>query len=90
LGDALPNNRRPNASKTALAGLLADRHRLPLLKVARILTALSKRRRDNYVLPLRRRGGEMKAGWADSLIRRIREYSYPASRKNVLLTGSMK
>ena len=43
--------------------------------VARILAALSKRRRDDYVLPLRRRGGEMKAGWADSLIRKIREYS---------------
>ena len=43
--------------------------------VARILAGLEKRRRDDYVLPLRRRGGEMKAGWADSLIRKIREYS---------------
>ena len=43
--------------------------------VARILAGLEKKRRDVYVLPLRRRGGEMKAGWADSLIRKIREYS---------------
>jgi integrase len=43
--------------------------------VARILAGLEKRRRDAYVLPLRRRGGEMRAGWADSLIRKIRKYS---------------
>jgi integrase len=43
--------------------------------VARILAGLEKKRRDVYVLPLRRRGGEMRAGWADSLIRKIRKYS---------------
>jgi len=43
--------------------------------VGRILGGLEKKRRDDYVLPLRRRGGEMKAGWADSLIRKIRKYS---------------
>jgi len=44
--------------------------------VARILAGLEKKRRDLYVLPLRRRGGEMRAGWADSLlIRKIRKYS---------------
>jgi integrase len=43
--------------------------------VARILAALAKRRRDDFVLPLRRRGGMMKAGWADSLIRKIRKFS---------------
>jgi integrase len=43
--------------------------------VAGILADLERRRRDAYVLPLRRRGGQMKAGWADSLIRKIRKYS---------------
>jgi integrase len=43
--------------------------------VARILAGLEKKRRDVYVLPLRRRGGQMRAGWADSLIRKIRKYS---------------
>lgn len=43
--------------------------------VARILAGLEKKRRDEYVLPLRRRKGEMRAGWADSLIRKIRKYS---------------
>jgi len=43
--------------------------------VARLLAGLEKKRRDDYVLPLRRRGGERRAGWTDSLIRKIREYS---------------
>ncbi len=33
------------------------------------------RRKDGYVIPLRRRSGTMRAGWADSVIRKIREYS---------------
>jgi len=34
-----------------------------------------RRRKDGYVLPLKRRGGKAKAGWANSVIRKVREYS---------------
>lgn len=34
-----------------------------------------ERRRDGFVIPLRRKGGKMKAGYADSLIRKIRKHS---------------
>jgi integrase/recombinase XerD len=32
-------------------------------------------KKDKYVIPLRRRSGIMRAAWADSLIKKIREYS---------------
>lgn len=34
-----------------------------------------RRRKDGYVIPLRRRSGIMRAAWADSVIRKIRKYS---------------
>ena len=32
-------------------------------------------RKDGYVVPLRRKGGQMKSSWANSVIMKIREYS---------------
>lgn len=33
------------------------------------------RKKNGYVVPLRRRSGTMRAGWANSVIRKIRKYS---------------
>lgn len=42
----------------------------------RIFEEIRKEEKDDvYILPLRRRSGKMRAGWADSIIKRIREYS---------------
>jgi integrase len=43
--------------------------------IHQILDELLKERKDEYVLPLRRRHGVMNAGYADNLIRKIREFT---------------
>jgi len=44
--------------------------------IREVLDSLAgENRRDGYVIPLRRKGGEIKAGYADSLIRKIRKYA---------------
>ena len=50
---------------------------IPLTEgIREILEGLrDKRRKDGYVTPLRRKGGQMKSSWADSVIKKIREYS---------------
>jgi integrase len=41
-----------------------------------VLDSLQKERQDHgYIFPFRRRSGIMRAGWADSLIRKIRQFS---------------
>ena len=41
--------------------------------IKEILDNLSLERRDDYILPFRRRSGRMRAGYADNLIRQIRQ-----------------
>lgn len=44
-------------------------------EVRAVIDELAAERRNDYVLPLRRRSGNMVAAWADNPIRKIREYS---------------